>query len=443
MQLTGTPLARRAPAQGAPGTTVGTVHRSPVVSLDGRTLGYAVSVEAGPGVDVDAVYLDLDLANLVADRYAFVPATPAMLDGFVPNPVVPGRLVLDLPIGFAVTQAAPARAQALRALGMALSLVDYRGDLAQRALLPYLAFAVVDSATPGGMLSSLVHEAHQHGVRVLARDVTTAARLAACRAAGVDGLRGGYALQLGAEVVPTVPTQRSEARPPAAGVVPVPAPRPAGPGAAGPGTTAAPAPQRVLRAGEAQCLTLLNLLTQPEVPVGEVAQVMETDPVLTLRVLHLVNSGAYALSHQVDTVRQAVVLLGPTEVSTLVTTLALDARPDAMDRLWFILARAMACEALADDTAAYTVGMLSALAEQLALPVEVLLEKVGVSAVVADAIAHEAGELGAVLCAVRRHEQCDVDGVLAVGRDPVTVSNVYMRCLRDALGIARTVTRTP
>jgi EAL and modified HD-GYP domain-containing signal transduction protein len=441
VQLPGTPLARRGIAGPRPfvpsvagGAEPGpeasawtpaeaTVHRSPVVLLDGRTLGYSVRVDAAPGVDEDAVYLDLDLASLVADRYAFLPATPAMLDGFVPTPVVPGRLVLDLPVGFAATPSAPSRATALRALGVALSLVDYRAEPAQQALLPYLSFVVVDP-TLGEALPSLVHAAHQAGVRVLARDVASTELLDACRAAGVDGLRGGYALQLGAGVVPTVPTQR-----PGPGA-------PAGPAPAGSGT-------RVLRAGEAQCLTILDLLMRPEPPVAEIAQVIETDPVLTLRVLHLVNSGAYALAHQVDTVRQAVVLLGPAEVSTLVTALALDARPDAMDRLWFILARAMTCEALADDSTAYTVGMLSALAEQLAVPAEVLLEKVGVSAVVADAIVDHAGPFGPVLEAVRRHEGCDVEGVLAVGYDPVTVSGLYQQCLRDALAIARTVTRTP
>jgi len=445
VQLPGTPLAARTAPRPDAGMVPASVHRSPVVSLDGKIIGYTVTVDPAPGVDVDAVYLELDLPNLVADRYAFLPSTPAMLEGFVPTPAVPGRLVLDLPVGFAATTSAEARAAALRALGMALALVDYRGAPAQRELLPFLAFVVVDprSLHDGPSLAELVHDAHRHGVRVLARDAVTPALVDACRAAGVDGLRGGT-VPLDAHVangLAAVPTQRTE--PPAAPGHP----GPAGRHAAGPPDGVGHArPQqgsgaRVLRAGEAQCLTILDLLSRPEVSVSDVAQVIETDPVLTLRVLHLVNSGAYALSHQVDTVHQAVVLLGPVEVSTLVTALALDARPDAMDRLWFILARAATCEALSDDTAGYTVGMLSALAEQLELPVPVLLEKVGVSSLVADAIAEGAGPLGAVLRAVRAHEQSDVEGVIAAGHDPVAVSQQYMHCLRDALAIARAVTR--
>lgn len=392
------------------------VHRTPVADLDGRVIGYHVAVdpERPPGVDVDAVYLGLDLANLVADRYAFIPATPAMLDGYLPEPVVPGRLVLALPAGFADSPGALGRAGALRGLGMALALTGYRGEPAQRSLLTHTSFVVVDAGPSGPRLSTLVHEAHAHGVRVIAVNVATEAELNICRASGVDGLLGGPEGEFAALTPHGVPTQRG-AR--------------GGQGA------------RVLRAGEAQCLTILNLLHQPETSPVDVAQVVETDPVLTLRVLHLVNSGVYALSHQVDTVRQAVVLLGPAEVATLVTALALEAQPGAMDRLWFILARAMTCEILADDGAGYTVGMLSALAAQLGVPAEAVLEKVGVSDVVGDAIARESGPLGQVLRAVRAHEHSDPDGVIAAGLDPVVVSRAYLGCLRDALAIARTVTR--
>jgi EAL and modified HD-GYP domain-containing signal transduction protein len=388
-----------------------TVHRMPVVAMDGRIIGYSVTVEHGmpDGLAIaEALYQDLDLANLVADRYAFLPATPAMLDGFVPTPVAPGRLVLDLPRGYEQTHDAVPRAGALRGLGMALCLTGFRGTPNQVALLPFLTFAVVDAADP--TLATLVHQAHAAGVRVLAARVDSTVDEDLCRAAGIDGIRLGPT----SHDVGEIPTQRTPS-----------------------------APGRVLRAGEMQCLAIMHLLVQPEVAVSDVAQVIETDPVLTLRVLHLVNSGAYALVEQVDTVRQAVVLLGPKEVWTLVAALALDSRPDAMDRLWVILARAMACEVLADDPAGYTVGMLSALAAQLGVPVDALLATVGVSDLVAEAIRAEAGPLGAVLRAVRAHEHSHTAGVLATGRSPGVVSEVYLGCLRDALAIARTATRDP
>lgn len=412
----------------SPGTMV---HRESVVAFDGRVIGYTVSVSVataevptqgvrrGPpplsAVPLDvlhAEYMRLDLPNLVSDRYAFLPATPAMLDGYVPVPLVPGRLVLELPLRFEYTDDAVDRCAALRGLGMQLALMGYRGDPDQEALLPQVAFVVLDPNLPDLPLAALVHHAHSAGVRVLAAGVTSAAIEDECRAAGVDALRVGYGRQYrGTQTV--VPT----------GV-------PAG-GA------------RVLRAGELQCLAVMHLAAQPEVNLSGVAQVIDTDPVLTLRLLHLVNSGAFALQSAVDTVHQAVVLLGVREVTTLVAALLLDARPDAMDSLWFILARALTCEELSDDPAGYTVGMLSALTEQLGLPVDVVLEKVGVSQPVADAVRDQQGPLGAVLAAVRAHERKDPGAVLEAGLLPAEVSSAYVRCLANALATAKTATRAP
>ncbi|HEY3436391.1 MAG TPA: HDOD domain-containing protein [Actinotalea sp.] len=406
------------------------VHREPVRTMDGGVIGYTVSVEfvlagvptqrgahAGdhraivtPEV-VHATCMSLDLPNLVADRYAFLPATPAMLDGFVPQPVVSGRLVLDLPVGYEHTDGALDRAGALRGLGMELCLVDYRGEPYQEALLPHLAYVVVDAGLPGIPLADVVRHVHAAGARVLAAGVGTAAIHDACRAAGVDAVRLLPGQVRPIDPVPPVggPTARTDAR--------------------------------VLRAAELQCLALMHLLSQPEVDLAEVSQVIDTDPVLTLRCLHLVNSGAFALNAPVDTVHRAVVLLGIRELTTLVAALLLDSRPDAMDSLWFILARALTCEALADDPAGYTVGMLSALSAQLGVPADVVLEKVGVSQGVADAVSSQSGPLGAVLSAVRAHEHQDSAGVYAAGLLPAEVSAAYVRCLADALATAKVVTR--
>ena len=167
-----------------------TVHRLPVVAMDGRVIGYSVTITGadpdGPDV-AEALYLDLDLANMVADRYAFMPATRAMLEGYVPTPVVPGRLVLDLPRGYANVHGAVGQAAARRTLGMALCMPGFTGEPRQVELLPCLAFVVVDAHGP--FLSHLVHQAHSAGVRVLATGADTMEVQDACRAAGVDGLR--------------------------------------------------------------------------------------------------------------------------------------------------------------------------------------------------------------------------------------------------------------
>jgi EAL and modified HD-GYP domain-containing signal transduction protein len=394
-----------------------TVHRQPVLAVDDRVVGYTVSVvldlPAGEVVapeHAEAVggpalasalheqYLALDLPSLVADRFAFLPATREMLDGMLPPVHAPGRLVLDLPLGVEQWPDATLRVSSLRALGVELALGDLRGTPSQVALLPHLGFAMLDPEALGDGLEQLVRTAHASGCQVLAAGPVDEATRARCIAAGVDGFRG------------TAPGRASEAN-----------------------------QTKVLRPAQVQCLAALHLLQQPEVELSAVAQVIDTDPVLTLRVLHLVNSGAFAIRNQVDTVQRAVVLLGVREVTALVAGLALDSRPGAMDSLWHILARALTCETVADDPAAYTAGMLSALIEELGVPADVVLDKVGVSATVADAVRDQSGYLGAVLLAVLAHEQRNPLAVAAAGFVPADVSDTYLHCLADALETARAV----
>ena len=407
--------------QGADETTVlrSSVHRETVVDVEEQVIGYTVTVsldtENGPaapaaGVHGDAAlaeelhrhYMDLDLPKLVADRYAFVPATGKMLDGFLPTGAAPGRLVLDLPKAFELSAAADLRAKALTSLGAALALHDYLGTPEQDALLPDLTFVVVDGGAKERLLASLVTRAHAAGTQVLAAGVRDRATLSKCVEAGVDALRGGAVDRANAD----------------------------------------DKENKVLRPGQLQCLAALHLLHQDDVKMARVAEVIDTDPVLTLRVLHLVNSGAFALRARVDTVRQGVVLLGVREVTTLVAALALDARAGAMDSLWHILARALSAESLASDPAAYTAGMLSALIDELGVPADVVLQAVGVSPVVADAIRELEGDVGLALAAVLAHERRDAATVEACGYVPVDVSDVYLRCLSEALETARAVNPT-
>ncbi|MCP5417322.1 MAG: HDOD domain-containing protein [Chromatiaceae bacterium] len=95
-----------------------------------------------------------------------------------------------------------------------------------------------------------------------------------------------------------------------------------------PNTTAAPvrwsAEEMVKR--EVQLISLPEIyfrarqtLEDPNNGMAELAEVITQDPALTARVLKLANSGLYRFSAPITTVRQAVTLLGTTEVSQLIT----------------------------------------------------------------------------------------------------------------------------
>ncbi|MDN8907529.1 HDOD domain-containing protein, partial [Staphylococcus aureus] len=91
-----------------------------------------------------------------------------------------------------------------------------------------------------------------------------------------------------------------------------------------------------------------------------VVKIVSADPELSIRVLHLINSSAYGLRRQIDSVHQAVVLVGPNQLAALATASLVDARPTTVGPLCSMLSRARTMHALSGSDAGYTVGLLSA-----------------------------------------------------------------------------------
>lgn len=65
-------------------------------------------------------------------------------------------------------------------------------------------------------------------------------------------------------------------------------------------------------------LRLKEVLDDPNFSMTEVAQVVSTDPAMTVRLLRMVNSAYFGLATEIDTVSRAVGLLGTQEVHDLV-----------------------------------------------------------------------------------------------------------------------------
>ena len=156
----------------------------------------------------------------------------------------------------------------------------------------------------------------------------------------------------------------------------------------------------------------------------------------TMRVLRLVNLSAFAVRREVDSVRQAVVLVGPEHLAALAVSALVDARASSVAPLWSILTRAAACRTLGRHDNASTVGLLSAVASQLRMTPADLVARTGVSDDVAAALRDRTGPWGPVLAAVLAHEADDVDGVRSTGLDPVAVSDAYLAAVTSSFTTA-------
>lgn len=194
----------------------------------------------------------------------------------------------------------------------------------------------------------------------------------------------------------------------------------------------------VLRCSSSVLCAAQHLLEQPVVPGATLAEVVESDPVLVLRVLHLANLQLQH-GHRADTVPQGIEVLGARTLASLVNELLLEATVGATDGMWRALARGLTCELLSGDRVAFTAGVLSGLADALGVPPEIVFEVAGVSREVVDAMRTGSGAWGPALRAVVAYERNDVSGVVRSGLTPVNVYDAYLRGSTEAMATATAV----
>lgn len=117
-------------------------------------------------------------------------------------------------------------------------------------------------------------------------------------------------------------------------------------------------------------LRLLELLSDDDVPMKKVAELVRLDPAFGAEILRLANSAAYGFRSQIDSLSHAIVLLGTDRVKALTMTVAVGAygrrafKFEALRSCWHhALATAFLAEELAHACGisrdrAYTAGLL-------------------------------------------------------------------------------------
>lgn len=313
-------------------------------------------------------FLDVGLEQLVGDRLAFVNLPRPFLTGELPLPTDTSRLVLEVleDVGHDVELLDGVRR--LHEQGYRLALDDFVLTPESAPLLAEVDLVKIDVLQHGDGLESLVRTCHAAGRQVVAEKVETEEQLRTCRRLGVAYYQG-YLLER-----PQVLQGRS------------------------------------LSPGQTTCLRLLQALDTPEVSLDEIAVIVRADPGLTYRFLRAANSAATGRVRAVSSLRQALMVLGLTELRrwTLLLLVA-DLPPEAGAGVEAALVRAAMCQQLAAGTGeqdeAFLVGLVSSLGSLLRLSDRALFEALPLSNATQAAVLEHRGSLGRVLSAVLSYEQ--------------------------------------
>lgn len=186
-------------------------------------------------------------------------------------------------------------------------------------------------------------------------------------------------------------------------------------------------------------LQLLSKLSDNNTSFEDLEKLVRMDVSLSHKALHFVNSPLSGLLVKVDSVRQALSLLGRDLIKNWVMLLTIANIDDSVPELvTTVLVRAHLCEALAkaarlpDPDSFFTVGLFSALDAMMDQPMESVLDSMPFTEEMKSAIINLDGERGQALSCALQMEMGDIESMRFQSLEWQQITDSYLESLRWA-----------
>ncbi len=180
-------------------------------------------------------------------------------------------------------------------------------------------------------------------------------------------------------------------------------------------------------------LRLISALQDPNFSLQEIESLVARDISLSYRVLRCINSSFYNLPRKVESIRQAIVILGVDNLRQLATLVALQGFENRPASLFLTaMVRARMCEQLArlagaKDTGPYFItGLFSLLEVLTGIPAPDLFDQLPLSETVERALVSQEGDMGAALKCARAYERASWRRVAYGGLSPELIRAAYV-----------------
>jgi len=330
------------------------VARLPILNRDRRVYGYELLFRASQHADPGGGALDYTVARVISDallsigldtltdgRRAFVGVSRRLLLEGIPSVLPPERVVLELAADIEADAEVVTACKALRDAGYQLAVDDFVLTDWTADLVPVANFLKVDFLTTDPDTRKRIEKTRVHGSPVLiAKSIETMDSFD-------QAVREGYTYFQGFFFGRPIITEGREV----------------------PGQQMAN-------------LRLLRALHVPDLSVHQLEELIKHDASLCYRILRTVNSAAYMLQVPVQSIRQALVLLGRDTVRRWASLWSLAGLNDQAHSELVVMAtvRARCCEIIAgshggEDAASegFLIGMCSLLDAILGRPMKAVL----------------------------------------------------------------------
>lgn len=171
-----------------------------------------------------------------------------------------------------------------------------------------------------------------------------------------------------------------------------------------------------IQGSQVALMQLIQELQSSKATPEKLEELIIRDPALTYKLLRIVNSAGYSLVRQVESVAEAIVLLGLEQVKKWATLIAMSSNQDKPEELSrSLLIRGRMCEEIAQAQklsnygSYFMAGMMSGLHALLDIERESMLEQVPLGDDIKNAVSLGQGEIGLVLRNVVNYENGDWD----------------------------------
>jgi c-di-GMP phosphodiesterase len=261
--------------------------------------------------------------------------------------------------------------RALRARGHRIALDDYSPQNSDPRLLEVADITKLEvTHPPADELARLARELRAAGFQLIAENVESREDFERCIALGFNGFQGNFLQQPETFRARRVPVSRLGA------------------------------------------LRLASALQSEDYSLDEVERLLSQDVSLSYRVLRCINSSYYNLPRKIESIRQAVVILGVDtlrQLSGLLCLQGLDDRPPSL--IVQAMTRGRMCEQLGklggarDAGPFFITGLFSLLNALLGLPTRKVVEDLPLAPAIVNALVAGEGPLGAALQCTRAYER--------------------------------------
>lgn len=171
-----------------------------------------------------------------------------------------------------------------------------------------------------------------------------------------------------------------------------------------------------IQGSQVALMQLIQELQSSQATPEKLEELIIRDPALTYKLLRIVNSAGYSLVRQVESIAEAIVLLGLEQVKKWATLIAMSSNQDKPEELSrSLLIRGRMCEEVAlalklnNYGSYFMAGMMSGLHALLDIERETMLEQVPLGDDIKDAVTMGQGPIGQILRNVVNYENGDWD----------------------------------